>query len=72
MARGDRSGASPYRSHASVWMMPGATQLSRMPYLPHSTAMVRVMFSTPARAAAECAMPGIARRGLMTTDTTLP
>ena len=37
---------------------PGATALTRMPNCDHSTASDIVMFSTPARAAPVCTMPG--------------
>ncbi len=37
---------------------PGTSPLTWMPYGPHSTARVSVMFFTPALAAALCANPG--------------
>ena len=54
------------------WMMPGATALTRTSNCAHSTASDLVMFSTPARAAPVCAMPGKPRAMLAMTLTMLP
>jgi hypothetical protein len=51
---------------------PGSMLFSRMPRVAHSTASVRIIASTPALAATECAMPGKPRRVSMVMLTTLP
>ena len=53
----------PYFAIASVCTNPGAIATRRTPRGPHSTASVRVSDSTAARAADECAMPGVPRCG---------
>ncbi len=52
--------------------MPGATALTRMSNGAHSMASVWVRFSTPARAAPVCAMPGKPRAALAVTLTIAP
>ena len=56
----------------SVSIQPGATHVSAMLCLPHSTLSVLVSALMPARAADECAMKGMPRVGHSTTDTTRP
>ena len=59
-------------SQPSVCTIPGATAASRMPCWAHSWASVEVSDSTAARAALECAMPGMPRRGVIVIETILP
>ena len=52
--------------------MPGAIELTPMPCCAHSTASVLVMFSTPARAAPVCTIPGKPRATLAMMFTMRP
>ena len=56
----------------SVAIGPGATAVSRIPKRAHSIDRTRVRFSTAARAAEECAMPGRPWCGESVTFTILP
>ena len=56
----------------SVAKGPGATAVSRIPKRAHSIDSTRVRFSTAARAAEECAMPGRPWCGESVTFTILP
>ena len=53
-------------------MMPGATAFTRTPWVAHSTPRLIVRFSTPARAAPVCAMPGKPRDTFAVTFTMEP
>ena len=67
------SSASPYCAVPVVWiLLPGATALTLTPRFAHSTASDLVRFSTPARAAPVCAMPGNPRYTLAITLTMRP
>ena len=66
------SRSSPYWRVPSVSIQPGATQTTPMSCFPHSTDSTRATASVPARAADECAMPGMPRVGHSTTDTMRP
>ncbi|KYF71106.1 hypothetical protein BE15_37555 [Sorangium cellulosum] len=71
--RASSRSSSPYCAVPLVRMLlPGATALTRMPSAAHSTASDRVRFSTPARAAPVCAMPGNPRATDAVTFTTRP
>jgi hypothetical protein len=59
-------------SRVSVANWPAARAQVLIPKRAHSTASVRIMFSTAARAAPECTIPGIPLWGERVTLSTLP